>query len=106
MVDTSEFEQGSVDVSTDHASVLRAIQALPLADPLAAKDMLFLIAGSVGRDRVQVQKAGFTGIALFGDFDLDTDQGCFVGEHVNKTSVRNAHEVLIVVPPSVHFLFP
>src|SRR5215469_7594331 len=56
---------GTVHISTNLASIFGAIQAVSSPNPLSAKDVLFLIVGCVGRDRVQVKKAGFTGIALF-----------------------------------------
>src|SRR5260221_1814519 len=61
----------AVHICTDRAPVFCAVQAVSLADPFPAKEMLFLIVGCVGRKRVKIEKAGLTGIALFPDFDLD-----------------------------------
>jgi hypothetical protein len=35
--------------------------------------VLLCIVGFVVRDRIEIKKAGFTGIALFSDFHPDTD---------------------------------
>ena len=68
--------------------------------------MLFLIIGMIHRYLIQVKKAGFAGIALFRDFDLNTHEGSFVRNHLNEACVRNRDEVLIVVPPVIHPLLP
>src|SRR5260370_22249548 len=62
--------------------------------------------GLVGRDRVKIKKAGFTSVALFLYLDLNANKRRFVREHVNKSRMRNSHEILIVTSPVVHFLFP
>ena len=56
---------GAVDIGTDRASILRAVQAVSPSNPLPAKDVFCLIAGCVVRDRIEINKARFAGIALF-----------------------------------------
>src|SRR6266571_1660305 len=55
----------AVDISTDLASIFRAIQALSPPDPLSTKSMLLLIVWIVVGYRVKIKKTGFTGITLF-----------------------------------------
>src|SRR5215470_9519731 len=56
---------GTVHIGTDLASIFAAVQAVSPANPLCAKDVFFLIIGCVSRNRVKVNKARLTGIALF-----------------------------------------
>src|SRR5436305_13495574 len=48
----------AVHISTDLASIFGAIQPVSPPNPRSAKDVLFLINGCVGRDRLQIKKAG------------------------------------------------
>src|SRR5436305_10269320 len=63
----------SVHISTDLASIFCAVQAVSPSDAFAAKNVFFLIVGFVVRYWVKIKKAGFARIALFPDFDLDTN---------------------------------
>ena len=45
---------GAVDIRADHAPILGAVQALSLAEPLAAKDMHFLLKREL--ERVQQER--------------------------------------------------
>jgi hypothetical protein len=97
---------GTVYVGADLASIFGAVQAVPSPYPLPAKDVLFLIVGCVGRDEVQIKKAGLTGITLFSDFHRYAHERGFVGEHINEPCMRYLYEVLIVALPHAAFLLP
>src|SRR5438270_2372843 len=75
----------AVHIGAYLAPVFCAVQAISSPNPFPAKDMLFFIVGCVIGNSVEVNKAGFAGIALFPDFDLDTNECRLVGEHVNET---------------------
>jgi hypothetical protein len=81
---------GAVHISTELTSIFSKVQAASSSDALAAKDVLFLVIGFVGRDRVQIDKAGLAGKALFSDFDLNANQRGFVRDHVNEARMWNA----------------
>src|SRR2546425_8090873 len=97
---------GAVDISTDLASIFGAVQAISSPYPLSTKDVLFFIVGLVGRDRIEIKKAGFAGIALFRDFHLDADKRGFVRNHLDEARMRNAHKVLVVFLPQIALLLP
>ena len=85
----------TVDICTDLASIFAAVQALSPSNAPAAKAVLFLVVGCVGRNRVKIEKAGLTGIALLARDDLDAHQLCLVLEHRDEARVRHEDKVLI-----------
>ena len=97
---------GAIHISAYRASIFGAVQAVSPSNPFPTKDVLFLIVGCVGGNRIKINKAGLTGIALFPDFELNPHESSFVGEHVNEPRMRNGHKVLIVFPPHGAFLLP
>jgi hypothetical protein len=51
----------------------------------------------IGGKRVPVEKAGFTGIALFRENDLDAHGFGFVGEQLDEAGVRQLDKRLVVL---------
>src|SRR5689334_8751423 len=68
--------------------------------------MLGLITWLVVRNRVQVNKACLTGIALLLDYYLDTNERRLVCDHVNKTCMWNRNRVLVVFSAHAACLLP
>src|SRR6266566_9862496 len=96
----------AVHISTDLASIFCTVQAVSPPNPLSAKGVFFLVVGFVSRKRVKINKARLAGIALFPDFHLDANERGFVGDHVNKSRMRNGNKILIVFPAHLTFLLP
>ncbi|HLQ30518.1 MAG TPA: hypothetical protein VK140_14900 [Ktedonobacteraceae bacterium] len=63
---------GSVDIGAYLLSIFGTVQAVPAPNPFSTEDVLFFVIWPVVWKRIKVKKAGFTGIALFPDFYLDT----------------------------------
>ena len=97
---------GAVHIGANLASIFGAVQAISPPNPLPAKEVLFLIIGCVVGYRIKVKKTSLAGIALFPDFDLDTYERRFVGEHVNEACMRDRHKVLVVALAHAGFLLP
>src|SRR5439155_11277898 len=96
----------AIDIRTDDTSIFRAIQSISPSNPLSTKDVLLLVIWLIVGDRIKVKKARFTGIGLFRDLYLDSNQCCFVGDHINEPGMRNAHKVLVRLPSHSTLLLP
>src|SRR2546426_12301954 len=79
---------------------------IPASVPPAAKAGFLCPRRIIDRDGIAIQKARFTGIALFGENDTDAQQLRFVGEQVNELGMRDLHKLLVVLSAHLDLLFP
>jgi len=86
----------------------QALLAGSIPAPLTpAAETRFLFAYRViDRERIPVEEAGTTRVALFGEDHTNTYKRRLVGEQVNQLGMRDLHKLLIVLLAHLHLLLP
>lgn len=90
-----------VDIGIDGPPA-RGLAETALALP--AERRLILSFRIIGRQGVEIEKAGFTGIALFGHDHLHTHRFGLVSQQLDEAGMRDLHEVLAIAPPQLDLL--
>jgi len=93
----------AIHIRVDAPPVCRTIE--PALDPSPTEDGC-RIGSIVDRQRIPVEEAGLTGVALLGDLHLDAHQLGLVLEHRDEARMRHKDEVLIGPLPQANRLFP
>jgi hypothetical protein len=88
-------------IGVDVAPIRCPIQ--PTLHPLATEEGRW-DSGIIDRQRIRVEEACLTGVALLGDANLDAHQLRLLGEQLNEAGMRHTHEVLIIPPAPVRVL--
>src|SRR5258706_7010261 len=86
------------------SSVCCTIEATCFA--FAAKTWLLFPFGVINGDGILIQERGLARVAFFDCHDVNAHQPGFVRHHVNKASMRNLHERLIVPFADLNLLLP
>src|SRR5262252_4921792 len=74
--------------------------------PRSAKLKLVGSFGIIDRNGVTIQEGGFTRVTFLLEHHLYSHALGFVGEHIDKTRMRDLDKLLIVPGSHLHFLFP
>src|SRR5262249_39416398 len=93
----------AIHIGVEVPPIRRAIE--PALDPPPTKDR-GRMGWSVDRERVPVEEARLTGVALLRHQNTDAHQLCLVLEHLDKAGMWHKHEVLIRSLPQLNLLFP
>src|SRR5262249_32584447 len=93
----------AIDVGVEASPIARAIQPALEAPPTEDRGRM---GGIVDRERISVEEAGLTGVALLGNLHLNAHQFGLVAQYLDEARMWHKHDVLVGPLPQPNRLFP